>query len=272
MTPISLHAADGSSCTAYNHGAQLTSWITPDGIERLYLSPRAEFGPGKAIRGGVPVIFPQFAGLGPLPRHGFARTHAWRRERAEVNSDGRIHLRYALHDDEHTRALWPYAFECLLDIAGSGYELELTLSVHNSGGTSFAFTVALHSYFRVTDIARAGITGLAGLTYRDSAAAGAMGQESAERLTFAGEVDRLYLEVRKPLRLETGRDVLEIEQGGFRDVVVWNPGPAKGVLLTDLEPAGWHRFVCIEAAQVEQPVILAPGARWHGWQRVRVPR
>lgn len=37
-------------------------------------SSKAFFKPGKAIRGGVPVVFPQF-GPGALPQHGFARNN-----------------------------------------------------------------------------------------------------------------------------------------------------------------------------------------------------
>ena len=64
--------------TVYLHGAHVTSWKPArDHDERLFLSERSEFRAGTAIRGGIPVIFPQFAAEGPLPRHGFARTSEW---------------------------------------------------------------------------------------------------------------------------------------------------------------------------------------------------
>jgi hypothetical protein len=50
------------------------SWVTPDGRERLFLSDKAVFDGSVAIRGGIPVCWPQFAGLGELPKHGFVRT------------------------------------------------------------------------------------------------------------------------------------------------------------------------------------------------------
>ena len=44
------------------------------------MSPRAVFGAGKAIRGGIPVCFPWFANHpsdATKPAHGFARMRTW---------------------------------------------------------------------------------------------------------------------------------------------------------------------------------------------------
>ena len=72
-----LRAPDGAQATVLLHGAHTVSWIPAGDQERLYLSPLAVAGPGQSVRGGVPVIFPQFNAQGPLPRHGFARDRAW---------------------------------------------------------------------------------------------------------------------------------------------------------------------------------------------------
>src|SRR4030095_7823714 len=76
-------AADGAPVEVYLHVAHVTSWI-PAGerADRLYLSESSPFAPNVAIRGGVPVCFPQFADQGPLPMHGFARITAWSWSRA----------------------------------------------------------------------------------------------------------------------------------------------------------------------------------------------
>ena len=79
--PITLVRGD-ARVVLHPYGAHVVSWTTADGDERLFLSPRSAYSEGAAIRGGVPVIFPQFNQRGPdfdVPRHGFARNRRWRR-------------------------------------------------------------------------------------------------------------------------------------------------------------------------------------------------
>ena len=85
-TATLTHPASGASCEVVLAGAHVTSWKTADGIERLFVSSASGFGAGAAIRGGIPVCWPQFSGRGSLPKHGFVRTSSeW--EIAEMTSD-----------------------------------------------------------------------------------------------------------------------------------------------------------------------------------------
>src|SRR5688500_13909346 len=109
MPMLALEAPDGARAELYLHGAHVTSWRPAGGDERLYLSAASEFRDGAAIRGGVPVIFPQFAGRGPLPKHGFARTTGWSLVGVERGRHAaRATLR--LSDTASTRAMWPHEF------------------------------------------------------------------------------------------------------------------------------------------------------------------
>ena len=83
LEAIELRAPDGARATLLLHGAHLVSWVPAGADEQLYLSPKSAFATGQAIRGGVPVIFPQFATRGPLQRHGFARGKPWQLVSAE---------------------------------------------------------------------------------------------------------------------------------------------------------------------------------------------
>ena len=73
--------------TVLLHGAHLLSWVPAGGGEQLYVSPKTAYANGEAIRGGVPVIFPQFSTRGPLKRHGFARSKPWQLVSAEQGAD-----------------------------------------------------------------------------------------------------------------------------------------------------------------------------------------
>ena len=92
------------------HGANVLSWCTADGMERLFLSRTATIQSGNAIRGGVPIIFPQFGGTGPL-RHGFARTMDWTLLDASDE-----HACYQLSASEETLFRWPHLFQLQFEI------------------------------------------------------------------------------------------------------------------------------------------------------------
>lgn len=256
---IRLHA-DGASALVALHGAHVLSWIPADGRERLFLSERARYAEGAAIRGGVPVIFPQFSERGTGMRHGFARVLPWRFTGTE---NGRA--TFELANDERT-AHWPHAFLARLRVGLSATALELALEVANNGDSAFDFTAALHTYLRVDALEDTTLTGLQGCDYEDSAAGGVLRREDNYDVRFDGEVDRIYNDVVAPLTLQDGTRALAIEQDGFPDTVVWNPGEHLAARVGDLAPGDHRRFVCVEAGAVLRQETLAPGATWSGTQ------
>lgn len=274
------HSARAEVCV---YGAHVLSWKTPDGKEQLYLSGRSAFREGTAIRGGIPIIFPQFSTFGPLPRHGFARTRAWNDRRPVAKTPGPVlrtattepsdvpssSLTFRMRDDDATRALWPHAFVAGYEVAVDVDVLRTTLNVRNTGDTPFAFTAALHTYLRVRDVADVSLGGLAGMTYRDATQQGAEGVQQDSALFIAGEVDRVYLDVPGPVTLREPGRVVEVRSPGFRDVVIWNPGERLGDTIPDLDIGGWRHFVCLEAATIAQPIWLAPNESWTGRQILR---
>ena len=259
-----LRAPDGAEATVLLHGGHIVSWIPAGDIERLYLSPQTAAGPGDAVRGGIPVIFPQFNRRGDGPRHGFARTRAW--QWAEGHERGGVVIGVLrLTDDEETRAIWPHRFEAELSLSLSGLRLDVELAVSNTGDTPFSFTTALHTYLRCDDVQRARLSGLYGTRYLDTV----NGQEQQQEIDpqgFSGEIDRIYFDVRGPLSLSTAFGRMAIETEGFDDAVVWNPGPDKARELPDLPDDDWLQMLCIEAACIGRGVRLNPGGDWAGRQ------
>lgn len=266
---VALRSADGAMAHVYLHGAHVTSWKPArDGDERLFLSDRSEFRAGSAIRGGIPVIFPQFAAEGPLPRHGFARTSEWTLD--EVSAKGGDALAsLSLRDSAETRAVWDHPFLATLGVRVGGDQLAVTLAVENRGRAPLSFTAALHSYLRVYDVRDTTLVGLRGAKHRESGVPGTLVKETTDALRFDGEVDRVYVDVPRTVTLWEPERSLEIGFDTFPDAVVWNPGPTKAAALADLEPGGERRMVCVEGAAVQRPVTLAAGERWSGTQRFR---
>lgn len=261
-TRLTADGADGARLVGCAHGGQLLGWVPagadPDdpAADRLWTSATAACGPGTAIRGGIPVIFPQFAGRGPLPKHGFARDRAW--QASGSGAPGPATFRATLLDDEATRAIWPHRFSLQLTAVAQGGTLTVELLAGNLDVRPLEFTAALHSYLRVRGPGAA-VHGLAGLTAEDNAAGGSRLVVPAEPLPALQARDWAVRRSPGPVRLEDGGDLLEVTAERWQDTVVWNPGPDHG--LADVEPGGERRFVCVEPA-VLQPVELAPGSGW----------
>lgn len=265
---VALRSSDGSTAEVYLHGAHVTSWRpVPDRGERLFLSALSTFRAGSAIRGGIPVIFPQFAAEGPLPRHGFARTSEWTLDDVSLSPDDGALATLSLRDSPATRAIWPASFHATLSVRVGGRELLVSLAVENEGSTPFSFTGALHSYLRVDDTADVELVGLHGVKYRESGAPGKLLRDDGGVVRVQGEIDRVYADVPRTLTLYEPARSLEIGFEGFRDAVLWNPGAAKAAVLPDMEPGGEREMFCVEAAAVQMPVEVAPGERWSGAQR-----
>ena len=266
---LALVAPDGARAEVYLHGAHVASWVPAGGQERLFLSRASQFRAGAPIRGGAPVVFPQFGGLGPLPLHGLARVMPWEFVGAESHAQG-ASATFRLCDTEDSRRLWPNAFLAELVTSIGGSQLAVTLAVTNTGVEPFTFTTALHTYLTVADIATTLVEGLAGLRYRDAAAGGVEAHQVSPQVDFTGEVNRIYFDAPAEARMvEPGRTTV-IRKAGFSDAVVWNPAAAKCATMPDLEPDDYRRFVCVEAATVGSPVHLAPGERWQGTQTLVV--
>jgi len=262
-------AGDGAQISVSLHGGHVCSWRTADGIERLFLSTLTDWHSAAAIRGGIPVIFPQFASRGPLQKHGFARISTWTLITTSVreNGDGFVHL--ALRDSAESRLQFPYAFKLDLHITFSGKTLNTELFVTNTDAQAFEFTCALHTYLS-TQIAQSSIRGLSGCRYQNGVADSHLNFDSSGLLRINGEVDSLFFQVPTQVELVTDDATVTVRQAGFPDVVVWNPWAEGCAKISDLENDAYQHFVCIESAAIERPVTLAAGLQWRGHQQLAV--
>jgi len=246
-------------------GAQLMSAIAGGKgrfCEILFASGRS-LGPLSPVRGGVPVMFPQFNELGPLPKHGLVRTATWQEAASHASTPSADGAAYQLSLDQSLDPRWPHAARLTLDVQAAQGTLEITLSVLNIGNSAFDWTGGLHPYFSVVDSLSATLSGLEGCELQDRYDVCAK-TERARSLSWTGEAfERLYAAA-PPLMLDAGSHRLKLSCSGFDQWMVWNPGRELAQSIADLAPEDWRRFVCIEPVVVSRPNRLLPGEAFAG--------
>ena len=269
---VVLENTAGDTATISLYGAQVLSWTTHQRGEQLFCSALATADNGKAIRGGIPVCFPQFSGFGALPKHGFVRTMVWERSGETISGKDASVARasFVIRDSAQTQAHWPHAFVLYLDVSLAENTLEVAVRVNNTGTEALTFTAALHTYLAETDVRKSTVAGLQGQSYIDTTQRPhASCVQTEPLLTIPGEVDSIYYDAPSQLTLHTKEEArLQLGMEGFKDTVVWNPGPELVKALPDMTDCDWVKMLCIEAVQLQHPVNLAPGAEWTGKQQL----
>jgi len=262
---VNLRTERGATARISLYGGQLLSWCTSDGIERIFLSSKALFQPGKAIRGGIPIIFPQF-GPGPIVTHGFARTALWTVVGSSEVEEG-VAVTLSLTDSVESRALWPHKFR--LDLTVTLTDTVATeLWIENTDDHPWECTYLFHTYLKVDDSGATTVGGLAGLSFVDKVAGGTTHRNDLSELPIDRFLDRVYQDAPDELTISGVRhgEVVQLTKHDLRDVVVWNPWTDKTPSFADLAPDDYRRFLCVEAGSVAQPVVVPPGDRVVGGQ------
>lgn len=259
------HPSGRSSVEVYLYGANITSFKIL-GNEILFVSDKVVFAPGKSIRGGIPIVFPQF-GPGKLPQHGFARRSVWTHTDTSVNkTSGDISATLVLTDNEETRKEWDYKFKLSFTIMLKITSLSMQLKVENLDDKPFDFTTLLHTYLHVEDISKTTIRGLQHFNYIDQLDGRKVKEDRSESVIFEGEVDRIYTNVgTNSVRVGDGGNCeILVKATGFKDCVVWNPWINKSAGMNDMSPEGYRKMVCVENGTVAEPVSLEPNNSWEG--------
>lgn len=270
LPEIRLRHASGALLRILEHGAHAVSWINGAGQERLFMSRASWFESGKPVRGGIPIVFPQFRDNGPLPKHGFARIMNWTLVDAGKTDAGHVFAALELRDSAATRAIWPHAFTTTLKfVLDAGLAIEW--SVVNTGANAFHFNNGFHTYFLIQDIRKSCVSGLKGVAMVDSTQANARHTESADAIRIDRETDSVYVNAPDALTLhdESAKSEVRIYKQGMADVVVWNPWIEKAMCMEDYGAEEFERMICIETGNIETTVELLAGQAWKGVTRYK---
>ncbi|KAH7513795.1 putative glucose-6-phosphate 1-epimerase [Ziziphus jujuba] len=262
----------GASVRVSLYGGQVLSWRNDRGEELLFTSSKAIFKPPKAVRGGIPICFPQFGNRGSLEQHGFARNKVWVIDKNPPplhpnDSIGKAYIDLLLKPSEEDLKIWPHSFEFRLrvSLAADGY-LTLISRIRNINCKPFSFSFAYHTYLSISDISEVRIEGLETLDYLDNLCQKERFTEQGDALTFEAEVDRVYLSSSDVVAVfdhERKRTFI-VRKEGLPDVVVWNPWEKKSKSMVDFGDEEYKQMLCVNGAAVEKPITLKPGEEWTG--------
>ncbi len=225
-----------------------------DGRERLFISDKAVMDGSKPVRGGIPVCWPWFGAHRENtshPAHGFVRTRVWKFVSNE-DQDGYTHVTLEAPDTAHPGFHGAAAVRVRVSI---GRELRVELVTRNTGDAPCRLTMALHTYFSVTDVRRCELEGLQG-TYSDKTLDWALG-ETPSPYRFTAETDRIHLHAAPELRIVDGQQLTAIRSAGHDSIVVWNPWSTGVGAFADMGSESWQRMLCVETAST-QGLELAP--------------
>ena len=249
-----------STAEIYLHGAQVTRFQKNGEPPLLFISRRSQFAVGKAMRGGVPIVFPWFGAREGFPDHGFARVAEWEWEDSSLAPDGSVTLRFRLPDSASPAA--DARSQNVTFAVSVSDKLTMELVVANPSPTeNLTFENCLHTYFAIGDIAETEIAGLQGTAYIDKVDNFRQKEESSDAIRINSETDRIYLDTSAAVDIHDSKyqRTIRVEKSGSVSTVIWNPWMAKAKLMSDFGDNEFKQMVCVESGNVAQhKITVAP--------------
>ena len=249
-------------------GGQVLTWHPKSQKEPiLWVSKLAQYLPGKAIRGGVPVCWPWF-GAHPsdrhLPGHGFARVVPWEVTSTNIDASGVVEVELILAESDVVTKVRPSDWTSSVVLSAHiriGEKLEVSLTTTNNSDREIMITEGLHTYFHVSDIENVRVLGLDDCEYVDLTDENQRRQQVGP-IIFEGELGRIFVNCDKTSVIEDSKlgRAIYVSGVGSQSIAVWNPWIETASKIPDLGDEGWRSMVCVETANaLENAILIQPG-------------
>lgn len=287
--PIVIKHESGAQCSVYPYGATVTSFITSTGHETIFVSSKAKYDGSKAIRGGVPLVFPQFGQPNKdMPQHGFLRRNYWKAGKITSSSDETAcDFTLELKDVVEARGdegIWSAASAstsginctCRFEVRVSAKTLTTRLVIQNTGSKAFPYQALYHTYYKIhggkaLDPKQCNVTGFEGYSVQDKITGETYVQDDTPIIVDC-EVDRIYT---PPASKNTVDVAFCTGEGGSKvflksyatangeevpvSAVVWNPFIAKSKTMGDFDDEEYHDMICVEPGVISAEKDLEAG-------------
>ncbi len=224
--------------------------------ELLYLSPLSQIESKQTLRGGIPVLFPQFGNFGNLKKHGFVRDCNWKLVNEHRNQND-LFVEYEYVIDEDYFLDWKHSAKLNLKASVINSVFTTFIQILNTGSSSFEFTGGLHPYFKINSRSAIKINGLESSYFEDSF------PEINFELSGDRVIERLYF-TNDDIYFYNGSDYLMIKSKGFESWMIWNPGMDMAKVMNDLPNDDWNKFICIEPIIKNNAILLKPNEIFEG--------
>ena len=301
---VTLKDESGASAKIYLYGATITSFVTASKKEILFVSEKAIVDGSKAIRGGIPLVFPIF---GPptdessdMPQHGFARNNRWTLITSN-NNEAILELNYKNHvmNGIGTKGFWSlkedgsHDVTLRLTVRIQAEFISTTLDITNTSNNNTPLEnlqALFHTYYQIDNHAAlnpdacAVLSGSDGYSIIDKVNGSSPSSSSCHPpntpITVTGEVDRIYNPPtdKKSLNviLQTGTNSkidLKAEASIVGSplpvsVVVWNPHIEKAKNMGDFGDEQYHDMLCVEPGILNDVPLLQPNQTLHFTQTI----
>ncbi len=243
-------------------GAHVISYIPKGGEEIMWMSPKCVFAEGTGIRGGVPICWPWFGKKFGIS-HGLVRRFLWKYLGSKELSHSESVVQFSIDDSEETRKVWDYKFHLTMKIT-VGKTLRMDLTTENKDERPMELSQALHTYFRISDVANLKICGFENKSYFDKVnGANDIKTVGDGPVQITSEVDRVFQNAPGPFRIvDAGlkREIV-ITTENSNSAVIWNPWIDKSTTMADFPADGYLTMVCVETCNaMEDTRTIAPGA------------
>jgi glucose-6-phosphate 1-epimerase len=260
ITLLELEHALGSAVISL-YGGQVLQWQPANQQPVFWLSDKANYTQGKAIRGGVPICWPWFGAyhnesgelLEAEGNHGFARQRTWQISSYQIERD-RFSITLNLSGENDCTA-WPAKYQLQQELVfAKTFQQKLIMT--NLSNQVIHYSGALHSYLAVSHPENVSVDTLSSVLFDDKLATG---RQAVQTLVHCkGPIDRIYHTSNTQALVDNEwQRKLILNSTDCQQWVLWNPGQKIASKVADIHPQGENEYVCLEAANTNK-ISIAP--------------